>query len=933
MKLNKIFMALAATAMVGCSSEDVSEFSASTGQAIEDARLVELTPDFVIAGVGVEGATTRTHWEQDPTTKALVNKFLPIWKTAPTGGNKIYDYGLTSTDADLEAQAVGLCWLGQGAAGTDVYTNYQFYHFGWLNNDETKAKVECNQLMNGSLYSDITAATGTANAEAVPGIDWTTAGIPAKSLKAGADNLNYNSGVYKTDNKAIFGGDYIVYYPFNPDFKDAGTIPAIAETTFNNVSESFGTKELGHATFRYSAPVTIAGGDQAADFGMYNLSSLVQLRVATPVGDAFANVKQIDQIVLFSASGKLLKQANLAADKIVAGKKGAELYASTEGTKTITANFAAAVTLQATNSTTPKPTSAYITVLPTTVEDLVVLVHNVTDGTWARVDLPNTVFEAGKAKRLDITVASTDFKSEFIAVDEASLIKARNEARAAVGLDATAKPVISVIGDITLDGKTTGTTEDPTADQYDFNNAADANITIKGDDIIIPEDISLVVKFMTIESDIRVLGKSCCDGTRGGQLYVHGSADGTTLNNVIMEPTKATVNNETDYDTYNPYVAYLASAPSKAIIAAGKTFDVQAGRVVVAGAVQHKGDIKIAEGAKLTVNGTTGDLQFMGSKVTNDGTIEVKKDGKFDITDKDGNASATDGKNMTNNGKFIHNVDAGVGTAVQLMQQNGEYRCRVDDQIKLDDAFLQWTACSVIEMVEPTTAAPRIYNLGTAGGITPAAYKHNGKYIDIEVNATSLTTFNNPVVASGNGDSQEIQIGNLTVAAGGLDIDYVTGTGKRTLTVNGDMAVKANTNIVDSKKITVTKNLTVSAGTLTFEGAKANEDGLAVTGDITVSGATFDAGAGTVASDVDALNITAANFYLENGATATFGNRNDGAGKNLVVSGTISNPAGCTFNIVAANQVGSSVLAWVTCTKLEVGGTFSAARPRVVAAE
>jgi hypothetical protein len=145
------------------------------------------------------------------------------------------------------------------------------------------------------------------------------------------------------------------------------------------------------------------------------------------------------------------------------------------------------------------------------------------------------------------------------------------------------------------------------------------------------------------------------------------------------------------------------------------------------------------------------------------------------------------------------------------------------------------------------------------------------------------------------------------------------------------MAVKANTTFNDSKKITITKNLTVeNSATLTFEGKKQNEGGLAVTKDIKVSGATFDAGAGTTVTDVDAVGITCANFYLEKGARADFGNRNDGAAKNLVVSGTISNPATCTFNIVAANQVGSSVLAWVSCKKLEVGGAFSAARPRVV---
>lgn len=894
MKLNKISMVLAAMAIVGCSSEDVSEFGAK--QALEDSRLVELTPDFVLAGVGESGVNTRTHWEWEgtPGSSPLVNKFLPIYKATATFGGKL------DADADLTAQAVGLCWLGQGAVGTDVYTNYEFYHFGWLNKGETKANFECGKLQNGSLYNEITMTTGTASKEAVPGTDWVVGGLPAKSVKAGVDNLNYNSGIYKTDNKAIFGGQYIVYYPFNANFKEAGTIPAKAETVFNNVSTDFDTPEVGKATFRYSAPVTIEGGDQAADFGMYNLSSLVQLKVFAPAGDAALGQK-VDQIVLYSKSEKLLKQANLAADKIVAGQKGADLYASTEGTKTIAAKFKTGeeVTL-AVKASAAK--GAFITVLPTTVEDLVVLVHNSTGKKWARINMPNTVFEAGKAKRLEITVTAADFKSEYIAVDEATLQTALNEARPAAG--AWDKKTIEVIGDITL--KTT---------PFDIANTKDEFITIKGDDIIVPEDVTLNVN-TNMESNLRVLGTSCCSGTNGGIVDVKGG----TLNNVTMEPTEA----KTPTLAKNPKVTYSGAAT----VAAGKTFDAQAGEVIVNAPVQHKGNINIAAGVKLTVDGTgtnTGDLNFMGSTVVNNGTIEVLKGGKFDMTDANGNATTTDGQRMTNNGKFIHNVDAGVGTAVQSMQQNGEYRCKVNEQIKLDDAFLQWTACSVIEIVDHATT-PQSYNLGTAAGITPDAYKHNGKYIDIEVNTPSngVTTFNNPVVSGSNGDSKVIMVGNLTVTAGGLDIDYVKGTGKRTLTVNGDMVVKANTTIKTSKKINVTENLTVSAGTLTYKGAKKNEDGLAVTKDITVSGATFDA------DEVNALNITCANFYLEKSATAKFGNRTDGAAKNLVVSGTISNPATCTFSIHAANQNGAgSVLAWVTCKKLEVGGTFSAARPRV----
>lgn len=903
MKLNKILMALSAMAIVGCSSEDFNDPSAT--QAINDSRLIELNENFVLAGVGEVDNTMRTHWDREGSS--LVNVFLPIYNTAPSNGQ-------TLSETDYIKQAVGLCWLGNGGVGTDVYTNYEFYHFGWLNKEETKANIECDKLTNGAFYSDISLNDDDAIGEADPAkFDITSSGDPAE------DVLNFNSGVYKTENKAIFGGQYIVYYPYNENFKDAGTIPAVAQTSFDWINELESTT-LGQETFRYSAPVTIKGGDKAADFGLKNLSTLVRLRVSTVADDASID-KEIDQIVLYSESGKLLQQANLAADKIAAGEEGDKLYAETKGTKTITTKFigATAPKLKVGNATEVKP---YITVLPTTVDDLVVLVHNKSLKMWAKVEMPATEFKAGNAQVLDVIVKAADFKSDFIAVDDASLRAAIGEARTALGTSTTAKKEITVIGDIELTGgldinaiDLNGTTGD--------NSVKDTQITIKGDDIIVPEDMTLTLA-TNMESKVRVLGKYCCSGgTDGGKLVVEGG----TISDVTMEKTEATNPDGTD----NPTLTYNGAAT----VAAGKTIDVKAGKVEVNAAVAHKGNIKIAEGATVTVNGVSGDLNFMGSTVTNDGTIEVKADGNFDMTDANGNATADDGKRMTNNGTFIHNVDAGVGTAVQKMNQNGEYRCRVNEQIKLDDAFLQWTACSVIEMVDAGTN----YNLGTAKGIS---YKHNGKYIDIEVNTTSGTTFNNPVVSEGNGDSEEIKIGNLTVTAGGLNIDYVQGTGKRTLTVNGDMAVKANTTIVDSKLIEVKGNVTVegdgvheaSTVSLDYKGGKKN-DRFKVAGDITVSGATFKAGniAGTDAADVDALNITCANFYLKKigniGGVAEFANRTDGSAKNMVVSGTIDNPSGCTFNIRAAGQYNNSVLAWVTCTELKVGGSFPNSKPRV----
>ena len=792
-------------------------------------------------------------------------------------------------------------------------------------------------MYNGALYSDITYGGSVAGVvgEEAKTTNWDAAspgGVPDKArvggVPTGADNLNYNSGVYKTENKSIFGGQYIVYYPFNPDFKEAGTIPAKAKTLFNwNVGlykpvnpaitapNAWEAPELGDATFRYSAPVTIEGGDEAANFGMYNLSTLVRLRVSTVASEVSLIGDNIDQIVLYSPSEKLLKQANLAADKIVAGQKGAGLYAETEGTKTITTNFVTTATALNVKATTT--VNAYITVLPTTVPDLVALVHNATNGTWATVEMGNTEFEAGKAKVLDIEVKAADFQSQYIAVDEASLTTALTEAHTAIGTDPALKPTITVIGDIELKATTVDGTIVSAAGAYNINLPADANITITGDDIIVPENVTLNVN-TNMDSKVRVLGTYCCSGApNGGILNVVGGK----ISDLTMEPTEARVTPAT-YDALNPTVNFNTAAE----VVAGKTFDVQAGNVNVNAAVEQKeGNIKIAEGAKVTVS-ATGNLSFLGTTVDNYGTIEVEKAGQFYMKNANGTSVWSDGQKMTNRatGKFIHNVDAVVGTAVQFMNQEtgSEYRCRVDKQKALDDAYVQWTACSVIEMVN--SGANITYDLGSAVQHTIWG---SLKHVDIEVNNIDIT---GPTIYKTtfkkNGENKEINIGNLTVMTL-LDVDDredATTHAQRSLKVNGNMTVSANTNLKNSKKITVTGDLDIdNAATLTYAGGKKIVEGLAVGGNITVTGASFNA------AKNGGILISCTNFSLSDGATATFGNRTagDSANKTMEVKGTISNGKGCTFTISPAG--GGNLLAWITCYKTEGEGTY-AGTPTVV---
>ena len=925
MKLNKILMVLAATAIVGCTSDDLNDFTAN--QAVEDSRLIELNSDFVLAGVGEGGVATRTHWEQDAETKGLVNKFLPIWNDAPAANHQL------DADADLEKQAVGLCWLGE-TTGANVYTNYQFFHFGWLNNGETEADVDnCTpfKLYNGALYSDLKHTdAGTAKGEADE-----TKFAYVSGTGTPSDDLNFNSGVYKTENKTIFGGKYIVYYPYNPDFQETGTIPAVATTAFNwdptaGTGDTYESAWLGEATFRYSAPVTIDGGMNAANFGLYNLSTLVRVRVSTATAADPYKGNNIDKVVLYSPSGKFVKQANLAADKIAAGQKGAELYAEKEGTKTVTTAFTADTKLDVKKSTT---VSAYITVLPTTVDDLVALVHNKTNNFWYSVEMPATEFKAGNGQVVDITVKESDITSDFVAVDDASLRAALTEAEAEAS---ESNPVtITVIGDIELTS---------TPSNLDIDQDEDRYITIEGGDIIVPQDVKLTITSLKeMKSTVRVLGTDCCTGTKGGRLTVTGvdaDKDATILHNIILEETEARIDPTvaTSYDDLNPMVTYKGSA--KITIADDAKVTVEGGNVEVDREVLHKGGIVIGDnkdkddvllGAKVTVS-TTGSLKFMGDKstVVNNGIIEVAKAGQFNLTDVNNNSTYKEGARMTNNGKFIHNVDAGVGTAVQYMQNNGEYRCKVDGQIKLNNAYKQWTACNVIEIIADgdydLLAASEIATDATA---KTAPYKHNNDYIDIEITEGADVVFTNP-----SKDAKDIQIGDLTVTDGSLNVTYAgenDATKQRTLTVNGDMTVNDDATISSSRKFTVTENILINDATLEYVGAHYDSDNtkptvnkaLAVTKNIEVTGSTAKFEAGD-----DALNITCANFYLADEATAEFGNQTNGGDKTMTVSGTIKNPKDCEFNILAPS---TGVIAWITCTELVSGGSYGYSEPLVVA--
>lgn len=787
----------------------------------------------------------------------MINVYSPIATDA--GGNNSIPVGGESASSQLViAPSIGLCWIGNGGAGEQVYTNYEFFHNGWLGKGQKKAVFNpCDEgdLTNGWLYSDLKLANAVEAGKEAVRSDLTNVSGEAK---VGADGttaldvqeMNLNSGVYKTCNKAIFGGQYIAYYPYNKNFKDAGAIPATSVVEFKdmkrNSAEDF---QLSDNTFRYSDVAEITGGQQAQGFGFHNLSGVVRIVLK---GAADLN-NEITKIMLYSKSSSFVKEVLLSPAKIAAGATGTELYSKVVSTnKTILVNMADGQELAVTKAGGDN-SKVYLTALPAKISDLVVMVQD-KDEMWAECEIGNFEIVAGEGRELVATYAKDDFKQVYYAVDQTTLEAAIAKCNAA-GLSATKKATIEVLGDITLEENVT----------------VPAFVTIDGDKVIVPQDVTLTLDDNSaVKSDVVVEGKSCCTGNNGGILSVAGATINGNVSVTAGEATPAKAGQ------------IKFTAPG-AVVAATSVIESE-GNVVFANNsnVAIYGTLTLAENVKATV-AESAVVAVKGGIINNDGTFEVL--GDFSMLDAQGTTVASAGKNFKNNGTFIDNVGSKVGGATQYMTfgENGDYICKVDGENRMNEAYENKTACSTIEIINNRQ------NFTFA-----KVQQHNGKDVNIVVSATG-TTFD---------PAKAVTIGNLTINS------------SKDLTVNTTKAIKdSKGNVTGYAAITVNGNLNAK-GDLTLA---ENVRNMQIKGDITV--------AAEFAVKKDVRNMTADNLTVIKGGSATFANRVDSQDKTLEVSNTIEVQKGGTFTI--EEKTAGQNIAYVTCTKLVEGGKFEG-KPNVV---
>lgn len=793
MKTSKLFLALALpVAFTACTNDDFSEVS---GQQGADARLVELGENFVLGVQGVDGTQTKGVWEAGQ--NGAFN-----WSWIPEIGGATSNNMLGSS-LTVNADEIGLCWTGElpdgtGSIGQRVYTNYQFIHDGWLAKGQTEANFnECNfELENGKRYADINADL-LSNTSTLTQIKTQLADNANKvTIGTTPTELDLNTGVFKTENKAIFGGSYVVYYPYDDTFKDAGYVPASSEVNFTEVVTSkpetttgandgvpatavLSERSIAENTYLVGYAKDIVGGSEASKLSLNPLSGIISLQLVSATG-ADATTKKITKVALYSKNG-FVKNVGLDANKIKSlGADGGEaLYV--EGTKETTSTIVASIASASQQALSSTKQIMFLPALPTTAKDLEVILF-ADDNSIARINMNiDLTITPAAGKSVVVTVKESNFSANtLVAVDSESLEKALGSA------DATALTTIEVIGDITLNKNLTV-----------YNNQV-----IKGDNIIVPEGKTLTLQAAaaqkaaaTIQSKVIVEGKGCCGNADGkieanggilndvdnyGEINVEGAltVNGTLKNLVDAEDTDKTTNEAT------------------------LTVADNAGNLTLAGTLEN-------EAVMTNLNNVT---MNPNSKIVNKGTIT--NEGMF--------FNNSTRANFENHDTYVDKL--GYLLSGQLLTNVGEtaeYICEVDtDETRLNYALIQRSMVTTVRFVDTGW-----YDFSPFAGKDFSDLK-------FEVDATGAVGFvgNNETVVNNTPVAipMELKIKSLTVNSslrinrnGVLSGSVTTDNNQLKLNVVEDVVVNAGTFSIEQPVLaTIGGNLTINGTYTPLEGAK-----------------------------------------------------------------------------------------------------------------
>ena len=574
--MNKHFYLFGALAlpllMAGCSNDILD--AEKQNQDLVNGNVVKIDKDFRLFAErtsGEEGSATRGEWINGANgtvyywmPDGVVNQYA-----APSTGT---DHSKTQftvalpvynpTTPNLKFDEVGLCWLGAGEVGENIFTNYKFVHDGWLEDNQISMKdqiVDCDNLTGEYLrnwnwvkYVKDTDTYGASAADwaaenrnltVTPGDGKVTGSVPAPGINAYDDgawniakkkitSLNLSKGTFRTENKSIFTGKYLAYYPYDAAMVEEGRLIAKTATT-QEAPIYYKDRMLKAGDYTFLAGYMaqeIQGGSSASALTMNPISGLMSIKqYASTIGTA-----NIQHLVVMSAKSNITETMGLRADAIKAGNEldGATSTTTQKIIVDFVNNVGTVATLDYDNPLTADDAAdtynrVIIPMLPGTISDLDLMW--VDDNYKAKITNSTLNKTINKASVTDVNLKGVAHTySYYVAWDEASLTAALANAGAEAASTGNRQTVI-IINKIVINASATIPAKVTVSGIWRGQKVGELVVAANN---VAPAVTLTAENTAWIDCDLTIEGKGCCHKNAGildaqGINYLAGAyADG-----------------------------------------------------------------------------------------------------------------------------------------------------------------------------------------------------------------------------------------------------------------------------------------------------------------------------------------------------------------------------------------------------------------------
>ena len=711
MKNKFLLTALAVPMLFAACSDDEFVTVKENGQTQVIGDKIYLGNDFVLGAerTAGEGVETRLAWESKGGKTALY--FIP---KKITDNSDLLNFS-SVTWSNYEKDALGMCYVN----GNEILTNYKFEHDGWVEWDQDFANIpfqcvdgkrgyERTYLRFGQLetassvitvgdINDYYSVKGTLGAAVDSKVE-----IEDKTRYI--TDLNLSKGIFKTDEKTIFAGDYVAYMPWSDGMLQAGKLTATSKVKMEYQGGIYDNRiaDLNKYTFACGYVADVDGGTEAEGMRLTTLTKLLSLKLSK--GDPNATKK----LVLLDPQGSFINTMELDPQDI---KNGNFVGSNEKKSQSIQIDFANELVY---TSGVNSWATVYVPTFPTTIPaGVYIIAVDPTSGASIAYQTTKAMDMSKVNLAFNVTNNESDaYTSLELAEFGYDVVTNETELMAAAS-SSSIKPIL-LVGNIEvtsniilkagkklvgfIDDKEVGSlTLAPSNTYYEFKTLNNT----------------------TFDCNVRVMAPGCCH-TKGGVLFMKGTTlakDRTILNEnkvIFDEATtnviRGTLNNQPFVEPDEEGLTYTAIEP---LVTLRKK-----SVVYVYGQVNNKVD---------KYNGSRLEGQIVLD--SDDVTGAARKDAELSIT-KDGEQS---GK-LDNNGKITNygTISNQTGVTANITSNDGStYLQKIGGQ--LTGALLKKTSDRMDYICEVDNATDSRWETAWKQGLANIIW----------IVATQNTAFNN----------------------------------------------------------------------------------------------------------------------------------------------------------------------------------------------